>query len=158
RKLQALALIVAAASRTIKLFGQFGQALVNEPPNLLPVLEHEGDFMAPDLEHGPGACTACSRMTEAGIEKAGVMHAEFADQRIVRHHLRRVSWRHMHRLLGSQDVKLVGIQDDLLGGARINRIPIIEGIVRADAVDIDKPRMTLGSVADEAGYIALQID
>ena len=50
-------------------------------------------------------------IAETGIEEAGVMHAEFADQRIERHHLGGIVRRHLHRLGRCEDVKFVRIED-----------------------------------------------
>ena len=87
------------------------------------------------------------------------MHAEFADQRIERHHLGRVVRRHLHRFLGSQDVELAGIEDQAAIAPRLDRLPeLIDGVAAA-AIDIDHAGMALGAIADKAaGVFAGQID
>ncbi len=50
-------------------------------------------------------------MAEARIEEAGIVDAEFADQRIEGGHFGGVERRHVHGFAGDEDVELVGIED-----------------------------------------------
>ncbi len=78
------------------------------------------------------------------------MHAEFADQWIERHHLGGVAGRHLHGFLRSEDIELVGIEDQALVGARGDRLPEIEHGVAGAPLDIDQAGVALGAVADDA--------
>ena len=87
------------------------------------------------------------------------MHAEFPDQRIERHHLGGMVGRHLHRLFRREDVKLVGIEDQALVGARRNRLPEVADLVCVAPFDVDQPGMAFGAIADElVGPEAGQID
>src|SRR6185295_11000765 len=85
-------------------------------------------------------------MAEAGIEETRIVHAEFAHQRIVGHHLGRMRGRHPYRLARGEDVELVGVEDE--GALLADRLPIIEDLERGLLVDIDESRMALGAEAD----------
>ena len=72
---------------TVKLVGGGGQFLIDEPPDRLPVLDEEGHIAGPRTSSTARAAGLPVRaLSEARIEKAGVMHAEFADRRIDRRH------------------------------------------------------------------------
>src|SRR5581483_12132880 len=86
-ELQTLRLIVRADALTIQHLRPFDHALIDEAPDDLAVLEDEGDLVAADFKHRSAAGSAGRGMAEAGIEKAGVVDAELADQRVERHHL-----------------------------------------------------------------------
>ncbi len=64
--------------------------LVHEAADDLAVLEDEGHLVAAHFQHGAAAAAAGGDMAEAGIEEAGIVHAELADQRIEGRHLRRI--------------------------------------------------------------------
>src|SRR5947207_80251 len=87
RELQALGLVVRADAFAVKLAGPRQHPLIDQAPDGLAVLEDERHLARAHFEHGARAPPARARMAEAGIEEAGVMHPELADQRIERHHL-----------------------------------------------------------------------
>src|SRR5690242_5606813 len=86
-ELQALRLVVRADALAVKRLGTRQHRLVDEPADDLPVFEDERHFARAHLEHGAAALPARARIAEARIEEARIVHAEFADQRIERHHL-----------------------------------------------------------------------
>ena len=88
-------------------------------------------------------------MAEAGIEKAGVMHAELADQRVEGHHLRGMIGRHLYRLAGHKDIELVRIENEFGRAAPVERLPEIENIERIALVNVDDGGVALGSEADQ---------
>ena len=47
--------------------------------------------------------------TEARVEESGVMHTEFADQRIVGYHFSGVIGRHGHCFPGRKNIKIVRV-------------------------------------------------
>ncbi len=63
------------------------------------MFEDEGDLARAHFEHGARAKAAGAGIAEAGIEEARIVHAELADQRIERHHLRGKIRRHLHRFV-----------------------------------------------------------
>ena len=99
-------------------------------------------------------------MAEAGIEEAGIVDAEFADQRIERHHLGGIERRHMHGLARDEDIELVGIEDQLVAAAAVERLPEIEDVVLGLLVDIDDGGVVLAAIADQAVLVAgaLEVD
>jgi len=130
----------------IDALGRLGEGLIDQPADDLPVLEDEGHLVAPHLQHGARTLAVARRMSEAGVEEAGVMHAEFAHQRVERHHLGGMCRRHPHRLLGGEDVELVRVQHQR--AALPDRLPVIKHRERPLAVDVDEARMALGAEAD----------
>ena len=115
KKLQRLTLVVRARARPVEHARPLGHALVDEAADDLAVLQDEGHVAGADLEHRARARPARAGMAEAGIEEAGVVDPELADQRIEGHHLGGVIRRHVHRLLGGQDVELAGVEDEGAG-------------------------------------------
>ena len=97
-------------------------------------------------------------VAEAGIEEAGIVHAELADQRIEGHHLGGIVGRHVHRLARHQDVELVGIEDQLRRPVARDRLPEIERVVVVALVDVDDAGVALGAIADDALGRAAEID
>ena len=77
------------------------------------------------------------------------MHAEFADQRIERHHFRGKVRRHLHRFGRSKDIKLIGIKDQALVRACGDRLPEICDVVGSAALDLDNGGVALGAVTDD---------
>ena len=122
------------------------------------MLEDERHLARAHFQHRARALPAGAGIAETGIEEAGVMHAEFADQRIERHHLGGIVRRHLHGFLGREDVEFAGIEDEPrpVGG---DRLPEFVDAVAAAAIDIDHAGVTLGAIADEAaGVLAGEID
>src|SRR6202041_4067091 len=97
-----------------------------------------------------GALSAGADIAEAGIEEASIMHAEFADQGIERHHLRGIIPRHLHGFLGRQNVELAGIENEAAVGPRRYRLPEFVDRVAAATIDIDHAGGTLGAVTDKS--------
>src|SRR3954451_14516212 len=113
------------------------------------MLEDERHLARTHFKYGPRALPAGASIAEARIEKACIMHAEFADQRIERHHLCGIVRRHLHRLFRSQDVELAGIENERAIAPYRNGLPEFADRIAGAAVDIDHPGMTLGAVAHE---------
>ena len=87
------------------------------------------------------------------------MHAEFADQRIERHHLGGVIRRHLDGFLRGQNIELAGIENQAAVGPCRDRLPELADGVAGAAVDIDHAGVTLGAVTDEAvGVFAGEVD
>src|SRR6476469_10593445 len=80
REFQALRLVVRADALAIELIGNFGEPVVDEAPDDLPVLEDEGNVEAAHLEHRLGTWHLTFGIAEAWIEEAGIVHAVLADQ------------------------------------------------------------------------------
>jgi hypothetical protein len=83
-ELETLALIVRPHPFTINLRGRIGQALEDEPPDGLAMLQDEGHLAGADLEHRPGAGRLACLEAEAGVEEARIVDPELADQRMLR--------------------------------------------------------------------------
>ena len=111
------------------------------------------------FKHGARAFAAGAGIAEAGIEKTGIVHPEFADQGIEWHHFRGVVGRHLDRFLRRQNVECDGIEDEAALGQRRYRLPDFSDNRTATAIDIDHAGVTLGAVADEsAGVLAGKVD
>src|SRR4029453_11302070 len=102
------------------------------------VLQDEWHLARANLKHRAGATAAGALIAEARIEEAGVVNAEFADQRIERHHLGGVVGRYLHGLFRSEDVEFVGIKDQALVGPRRDRLPEIRDRMTGALLDIDQ--------------------
>src|ERR1043165_1327960 len=88
------------------------ESLEHQSPDNLAVFDDEWHLPAADLQHGAGTPAPAGLMAESWIEESCIMHPEFADERIKRHHFRREIRRNRNRLARSQNVKLVGIEDN----------------------------------------------
>src|SRR5260221_12429465 len=88
-ELQALALIIGAQRAPINLRWRIGETFENEPADGLGVLQHKRHLARADLQNRTGAAPLSSLMYEARIENARIMNAEFAAERVERHHLPR---------------------------------------------------------------------
>ena len=129
------------------------------PPDDLTVLEDERHLARAHLEHGARTFAAGAGIAEPGIEEAGIVDAEFADQWIERHHFGRIVGRHLHRFLRCKDVELVRIEDQALVRPRLHRLPEVEDRITAAPFHIDEPGMALGAIAHEAARAqARQVD
>ena len=148
-QLEALRLVVRADAHAVERRWPRQHLLIDQTADDLAVLEDERHLARAHLQHRAGAAAAGALVAEARIEEAGVVHAEFADQRIERHHLGGVVRRHLHRFLGSEDVELVGIEDQALVGARRDRLPEIGDGVAVALLDVDQAGVALGAIADE---------
>ena len=152
RQFEPLRLIVRADAGAVKLVGTRQHFFVDQPADDLAVFEDERHFARAHFQHRARAEPAGSGIAEAGIEEAGVVHAEFADQRIERHHLGGIVGRHLHGFRRSQDIKLVGIEDQALVGARGDRLPEIGDVIGGAALDVDDGGVALGAIADDAPF------
>src|ERR1700730_7705563 len=76
RQFQPLALVIRGGARAVKELRRLGHFLVDEAPDHLAILEKEWNLVAADFENRAGAWTIVRPGTEAGIEKARVMHPE----------------------------------------------------------------------------------
>src|ERR1019366_6333030 len=148
-KLQSLRLVVGADALTVHGVGPRQHFFVDQAADDLAMLEDERHLARAHFQHGAGALPAGPGIAEAGIEEAGIMHAEFADQGIERHHLGGVVRRHLDGLLGGENIKLAGIEDQTAVAPCRDRLPeFLDGIAAA-AVDIDHAGVALGAIADE---------
>src|SRR5579862_4341917 len=137
RQFEALRLIVRADTAAVKLVWTRQHSFVDKPADDLAVFEDERHFARAHLEHGSRSEAARSGVAETRIEEARIVHAEFTDQGIERHHFCGVIGRHLHRFVRRQDIKFVGIKDEALVGACRDGLPKIGGIVSVTLVDFD---------------------
>src|SRR6202790_1639529 len=158
-QLQALRLVVRADALAVEGVGPRQHFLVDQAPDDLAVLEDEWHLARAYLQYRARTLAAGAGIAEARIEEARVMHAEFADQRIERHHLRGVIRRHLDGLFRGQNVELAGIENEAAVGPRRYRLPELIDRIAAAAVDIDHAGVPLGAIADEAlGILAREVD
>src|SRR5499433_192304 len=101
-------------------------------------------------ERTSNTARAGARVAEAGVEEPGIVHAKLAHQRIERHHLGGVVGRHLYRLLGGEDIELVGVENEALVLARVHRLPEVGDVVAGTTLDVDEAGVAFGAVADEA--------
>src|SRR5215469_1959086 len=158
-KFQPLTLVVGADSLAIDLWRRIREPLEQKAADDLAVFQNERYLPASHLQHCPGAAAFAGFMPEARIKKPGIVDAELAHQRIERHHFRsKVGW-YGYSLAGGQNVELVGIQDDRVGPARHDWIPVVERMQRAPGIDIDNSRVPLRAPADlPSSRIAAKVD
>src|SRR2546421_5928245 len=88
-------------------------------------------------------------MSETWIKKSRVMHAEFSDKWIKRHHFGGIVRRYLHRLLGGQNVEFVRIKDEAAVAAGIDWFPENANIIDRAALDIDQAPMMLCTKANK---------
>ena len=70
--------------------------------------------MRSDLQHSPRpGYLIMAAIPETRVEETRVVNSKFSDRGIVRHHRRGVVGRNSDLLLGNQDVKIIGIQNQL---------------------------------------------
>src|SRR5580704_7087877 len=86
RQFEALRLIVRADAAAVKLVRPRQHFLVDQAADDLAVLEDERHFARAHFQHRARAQAAGAGIAKTRIEEAGIVHAEFADQRIERHH------------------------------------------------------------------------
>src|SRR5215213_1223109 len=128
-ELQALRLIVRADALAVERVRTREHRLINEAADDLPVLEDKRHLARAHLEHRAAALAARADVAETRIEKARVMHAEFSDQWIERHHLGGEVGRHLHGFFRGEDVELVWIQDQRAVWTRAHRLPELREVV-----------------------------
>ena len=85
------------------------------------------------------------------IEEARIVHAELADQRIERHHLGGVVRRHLHGLLGRQDIEFVRVEDQFVAAAAVERLPEVKDAVFSFLVDINDGGVVLAAIPSDMG-------
>src|SRR5579872_5597356 len=159
RKFQALRLIVRADPLTVHGMRPRQHFFVNQSADDLAMLENERHFARAYLQYGARALAAGAGIAEAWIEEAGIMHAEFTDQRIERNHLGSIVRRHLHRFLGGENVEFAGIENKAAVGPPRNWLPELVDLITPAAVDIDDAGVALGAITDEAaGLLSRKID
>ncbi len=119
--------------------------------------------MRAHFEDSAAAGSARLGRPEAGVEEAGEMHPELADESVIGNHLGGMVGRHHDRLACRQDIEIVGVEHDALGlppgPMELDRLPEIERVVMVDAVDIDDIGMTARLPADDSvRRLARQVD
>src|SRR6202171_4729995 len=87
RQLEALGLVIRADAAAVKLVRPRQHFLVHQTADDLAVFKNERHFARTHFQYRARARAAGAGITKARIEEAGIVHAEFADQRIERHHL-----------------------------------------------------------------------
>src|SRR5580658_7378829 len=87
RQFEALRLVIRADAGAVKLVRPRQHFLVHQAADDLAVLEDERHFARAHFQHGARAQAAGAGIAKTRIEEAGIVHAEFADQRIERYHL-----------------------------------------------------------------------
>src|SRR5262245_41801210 len=98
-QLQALGLVVRPNALAVELVRACEHLLVDESADDLTVLQDERYLARADLKNGARAATAGAGVTKSRIEKARIVHAKLADQRIEWYHLGSVVRRHLYGLL-----------------------------------------------------------
>src|SRR5260370_17392012 len=149
-ELQSLRLIVRADALAVHGVGPRQHFLVDQAADDLAVLEDERHLARAHFEHRARALPAGAGIAEAGIEESGIVHAEFADQRIERHHLGGIFRRHLHRLFRRQDVELAGIENETAVGTRRDRLPELTDRIAPPPATLAPPGMALAPVAPQA--------
>src|SRR3954471_14738164 len=96
-QLQALGLVVRADALAVHGVGTRQHFFVDEAADDLAVLENERHLARAHFEHRARTLPAGAGIAKAGVEEAGIMHPEFADQRIERHHFGGVIRRDLDR-------------------------------------------------------------
>src|SRR5262249_46306252 len=158
-QLESLRLVVRADALAVEQVRSLQHSLVNETADDLAMLEDEGYLARAYLQNRARPAPAGARVAEAGVEESGIVHAKLAHQRIERHHLGGVVGRHLHRLLGGEDIELVGVENEALVLARMHRLPEVGDVVARATLDVDEAGVAFGAVADEAvGTKAGKID
>jgi hypothetical protein len=79
RKLEALALIVRADALAVNTRRRFGERLILQPTDHLAMFQNERHFVRANLQYGARALPPAGSMTEAGIEKTGIMNTKFSN-------------------------------------------------------------------------------
>src|SRR5580692_11285500 len=156
RQFEPLRLVIRADARAVKLVRPRQHFLVDQAADDLAVLEDERHFARAHFQYRARAQAAGAGIAKTRIEEAGIVHAEFADQRIERHHLGGIIGRHLHSFVGGQDVELVGIEDQALVGARRDRLPEIGDVIGVALIDLDHRGVPLGAIADDARAVAVR--
>src|SRR3954469_25064443 len=149
RQLQALRLVVGADALTVKRLRALQHFLVYKPADDLPVLQDERHLARAHFQHRARATPAGAGIAEPGIEEASIVHAELADQGIEGYHLGGIVRRHLHGLLGGENVELVRIEDQAAVRPCLHRLPELTDIIAGTALHIDNSSVALGAIADD---------
>src|SRR5579863_9177686 len=99
------------------------------------MFENERHLAGTYFQHRTRALAAGTGISEAGVEEARVVHAEFTHQRIERHHFRGIVRGHLHGLLRGQNVELAGIENETAVGSRGDGLPELTDRIAATTVD-----------------------
>src|SRR5262245_30089563 len=151
-ELQALRLIVRTDALAVQFLRPCKHFLVDQTADNLSMLKNERHLSRTHFKNGARTLAASPDIPKTWIEEARIVHAEFAHERVVWHHLRRIIRRHLHRFLGGKNIELVGIEDQGLVGTGVHRLPEIGDGVSATPLDIDESCVTLGPIADETAW------
>src|SRR5271166_5832025 len=149
RQLEPLVLVVRVRVRAIEFVRRAGEFFVHQAPDRLAVLEQERHVAAANLEHRARGRAPVRALAEAGIEEAGVMDPKLADRRVDRRHLGGEVRGNLNFLARSENVELVGIEDQAAVLAGVNRLPEILDSIAADAIDVDDVAVLDRPVADD---------
>ncbi len=121
RQFEALRLVVRTDAGAVKLVRSRQHLLVGQTADNLAVFEDERHFARAHFQHRARAQAARAGIAEAGVEEAGVVDAEFAHQRVERHHLGGVVRRDLDGLPRRQNIELAGVEDQAAVAARADR-------------------------------------
>src|SRR3984957_18215706 len=149
RQLEALVLIAGGRVRAVEGIRRAGKLFVHQPPDRLAVLQQERHIAAPHFQDRPSGWAPVSALPEAWIEEARIMNAKLPNRRIDRRHFRCKVRGYLDALPRSQNVELVGIEDQAPVLAGANRLPEMFDGVAAQAVNVDDVAVLDRLVADD---------
>src|SRR3984957_3443194 len=136
RQLEALVLIAGGRVRAVEGIRRAGKLFVHQPPDRLAVLHQERHIAAAHFQHRPSGWAPVSALPEAWIEEAGIMNAKLPNSRIDGRHFRRKIRGYLDALPRSQNVELVGIEDQAPVFAGADWLPEILDGVGAQTADV----------------------
>src|ERR1700691_5925898 len=158
RQLEPLVLVVGIRPRAIEFVGRDGEFFVHEAPDRLAALEQDRHVAAATLEHRRRERAPVRALPESWIEEAGVVDAKLAERRVDRRHLGGEIGRDLHLLARSENIKLIGIENQAPVVAGVNRLPEILHGVAAQAIDVDDVAVLDRPITDDALAQAAKID
>src|SRR4030095_2315855 len=100
-ELQALRLIVRTDALAVQFLRPRKHFLVDQTADNLSMFENERHLSRTHFKNGARALAAGSGISKTRIEEARIVDAEFANERVERHHLRGIVGRRPHPLPGS---------------------------------------------------------
>ena len=135
-----------------------GKFFVHEPADRLAVFQQERHVAAAHFQDRPSGRAPITPLSEAGVEEASVVDAKFANSRIDRGHFRRKVRGDLHALPRSQNIELVGIEDQPPILTCPYGLPKILDRIAAQAVDVDDVAVLDGLIADHGFAQTAKID
>src|SRR4249920_2852100 len=84
---QALCLVIRTNALAVQFFWPREHLLKNQTADDLAMFKDEGDFARTHFQHRARALAARASIAKPRIEEAGIVYAEFSDQRVEWHHL-----------------------------------------------------------------------